>query len=182
MSKGLRYERCEEFESDGPGRRCCDNKRGVLASNPVLALWRIVVGKKVVMAVAGVVLVGFVIAHMLGNLKVFGGSDEINAYSRFLRKVGSPELSYGQLLWVVRNRLLVCVILHITAPVQLTRMSWAARPIGYTVKRNIETTFAARVMRWGGVSRKLMQKACARRIVVLITTAASVAIVIRIRA
>jgi succinate dehydrogenase / fumarate reductase, cytochrome b subunit len=66
--------------------------------------------------------------HMLGNLKVFGGSDEINAYSGFLRKVASPELSYGQLLWVVRNRLLVCVILHITAPVQLTRMSWPRDP------------------------------------------------------
>jgi succinate dehydrogenase / fumarate reductase cytochrome b subunit len=151
----------------------------VLASNPVLALWHTVIGKKGVMAVTGVVLVGFVIAHMLGNLKVFGGSDEINSYSRFLREVGSPELSYGQLLWVVRIVLLVRVILHITAPVQLTRMSWAARPIGYTVKRNIETTFAARVMRWGGVSRKLMQKACARRMEVLMTTAASVAIVIR---
>jgi succinate dehydrogenase / fumarate reductase, cytochrome b subunit len=125
--------------------------RHLVTSNPVLTLWRTMIGKKVVMAVTGVVLVGFVIAHMLGNLKIFSGPNEINAYSRFLREVGSPELNYGQLLWLVRFVLLVCVILHITAAIQLTRMSWAARPIGYSVKRDIETTFAARVMRWGGV-------------------------------
>jgi succinate dehydrogenase / fumarate reductase cytochrome b subunit len=125
--------------------------RGGVASNRVTALWHTLIGKKVVMAVTGVVLVGFVIAHMLGNLKIFSGPNEINAYSRFLREVGSPELSYGQLLWLVRIVLLVCVTLHITAAIQLTRMSWAARPIGYTVERDIETTFAARMMRWGGV-------------------------------
>jgi succinate dehydrogenase / fumarate reductase, cytochrome b subunit len=47
--------------------------------------------------------------------------------------------------------MLVCVTLHITAAVQLTRMSWAARPVGYATKRDIETTFASRMMRWGGV-------------------------------
>jgi succinate dehydrogenase / fumarate reductase, cytochrome b subunit len=125
--------------------------RKVAVTNPIFALWHTPIGKKVVMAVTGVVLVGFVIAHMLGNLKIFSGPNEINAYSRFLREVGSPELSYGQLLWIVRIVLLGCVILHITAAIQLTRMSWAARPIGYTVKRDIETTFAARVMRWGGL-------------------------------
>jgi succinate dehydrogenase / fumarate reductase cytochrome b subunit len=125
--------------------------RNVTANNPVLALWRTQIGKKIVMAVTGVVLVLFVLAHMLGNLKIFSGPDEINAYSRFLREVGLPELGYGQLLWVVRIVLLVCVTLHITAAIQLTRMSHAARPINYNIKRNIETTFAARVMRWGGL-------------------------------
>jgi succinate dehydrogenase cytochrome b subunit len=109
------------------------------------------IGKKVVVAITGVVLVGFVIVHMTGNLKIFSGPDEINAYSRFLREVGSPGLIYGQLLWLVRIVLLVCVPLDITAAIQLTRMSWAARPNGYTLKRDIETTFAARMMRWGGV-------------------------------
>lgn len=125
--------------------------RKVPVTNPVLALWQTQIGKKVVMAVTGVVLVMFVIGHMLGNLKIFVGPDEINAYARFLREAGMPELGYGQLLWVVRIVLLVCVTLHITAAIQLTRMSWAARPFKYKVKRNIETTFAARVMRWGGV-------------------------------
>jgi succinate dehydrogenase / fumarate reductase, cytochrome b subunit len=125
--------------------------RKVAVTNPIFALWHTQIGKKVVTAVTGVVLVLFVIAHMLGNLKIFTGPDEINAYSQFLREVGTPELGYGQLLWVVRIVLLTCVILHITAAIQLTRMSWAARPIRYNVKRNIETTFAARVMRWGGL-------------------------------
>lgn len=122
-----------------------------MVGNRLLGFWRTVIGKKVVMAVTGIVLVGFVIAHMLGNLKIFSGPDEIDAYSRFLREVGSPALSYGQLLWFVRIVLLVCVTLHITAAIQLTRMSRAARPIRYTAKRDIETTFAARMMRWGGV-------------------------------
>jgi len=126
-------------------------KRRKVATNRVMALWRTVIGKKIVMAATGVVLIGFVIAHMLGNLKMFLGPDEINAYSRFLRAVGQPALAHGQLLWIVRIVLLFCVGLHITAVVQLTRMSWAARPIDYSVKRSVETTFAARMMRWGGV-------------------------------
>ena len=123
----------------------------VVVGNRVMALWHTVIGKKVVMAVTGVVLIGFVIAHMLGNLKIFTGPAEINAYSHFLREVGQPALGYGQLLWIVRIILLLCVALHVTAAVQLTRKSWAARPIEYKTKRDIETTLAARTMRWGGV-------------------------------
>ena len=126
-------------------------RQRVEVSHGALAFWHTMIGKKVVMAVTGVVLVGFVVAHMLGNLKIFSGPDEINAYSRFLREVGSPELAYGQLLWIVRTVLLISVALHITAAVQLSRMSWAARPVEYDVKRNVETTFAARMMRWSGV-------------------------------
>src|ERR1035437_4600803 len=97
------------------------------APNRLLALWNGVIGKKVVMALTGAVLFLFVIAHMVGNLKIFSGPVEINAYSRFLREVGWPELGYGQLLWFVRRVLLICVGLHITAAVQLTRMNWQAR-------------------------------------------------------
>jgi succinate dehydrogenase / fumarate reductase, cytochrome b subunit len=125
--------------------------QSVRVSHRVFTFWHTMIGKKVVMAVTGVVLVGFVIAHMVGNLKIFSSPDEINAYSRFLREVGTPELAYGQLLWVVRIVLLLCVALHIIAALQLSRMSWAARPVEYKTKRNLETTFAARMMRWGGV-------------------------------
>jgi succinate dehydrogenase cytochrome b subunit len=125
--------------------------RSVVARHRLIAFWHTMIGKKVVMAVTGVVLIGFVIAHMLGNLKIFAGADEIDAYSRFLREVGWPGLGHGQLLWLVRIVLLVCVTLHITAAIQLTRMSWAARPLGYAAKRDIESTWAARTMRWGGV-------------------------------
>jgi succinate dehydrogenase / fumarate reductase, cytochrome b subunit len=125
--------------------------RGVWPSNPAVALWGTMVGKKAVMAVTGLVLVGFVIAHMLGNLKIFLGAEAINTYAVFLRTMGEPLAPYGLLLWVVRIVLLACVALHITAAVQLTRMNWAARPQGYDTKRSIATTYAARTMRWSGV-------------------------------
>ncbi len=126
--------------------------RGSIPQNPVLALWCTTIGKKIAMGVTGAILILFVIAHMIGNLKIFSGPQEINAYSRFLREVGQPELAYGQLLWIVRIILLICVLLHIVAAYQLTRMSHAARPIGYRGgRKNVETTFSARAMRWGGV-------------------------------
>jgi len=121
------------------------------APNRLLALWSSVIGKKVVMAVTGAVLILFVIAHMAGNLKIFSGPEEINAYSRFLREVAWHELGYGQLLWIVRSVLFICVILHITAAVQLTRMNWQARPVGYDSRKNVETTWGAMTMRWGGL-------------------------------
>jgi len=121
------------------------------APNRLLTLWGSVIGKKVIMAVTGAVLILFVIAHMVGNLKIFSGPEEINAYSRFLREVGWPELGYGQLLWIVRSVLFVCVVLHITAAVQLTRLNWQARPVGYDSRKNVETTWGAMTMRWGGL-------------------------------
>ncbi len=125
--------------------------RNVWPSNPLAALWGTMVGKKVVMAVTGIVLVGFVIAHMLGNLKIFLGAQGIDAYAAFLRTMGEPLFPYSVLLWVVRIVLLTCVALHITAAVQLTRMSRAARPHGYDTKESIATTYAARTMRWSAV-------------------------------
>src|SRR6202521_4560911 len=92
----------------------------VAASNRLIAIWTSVIGKKIVMAATGAVLILFVIAHMAGNLKIFSGPTEINDYSRFLREVAYPELAYGQLLWIVRIVLLVCAVLHIIAAVQLT--------------------------------------------------------------
>ena len=125
--------------------------RNVWPSNPLAALWGTMVGKKVVMAVTGIVLVGFVIAHMLGNLKIFLGAQAIDTYAAFLRTMGEPLFPYSVLLWVVRIVLLACVALHITAAVQLTRMSRAARPHGYDTKESIATTYAARTMRWSAV-------------------------------
>jgi succinate dehydrogenase / fumarate reductase, cytochrome b subunit len=119
--------------------------------NRLLALWSSVIGKKVVMAATGAVLILFVIDHMVGNLKIFSGPEEINAYSRFLREVGWPVLGNGQLLWIVRTVLFLSVILHITAATQLTIMNRQARPVGYGVKKNVETTWGALTMRWGGV-------------------------------
>ena len=101
------------------------------------------VGKKVVMGVTGIIWIGFVIVHSLGNLLVFRGPDAINSYSRFLKGT-------GELLWVLRVVLVLAVILHVIAAVQLTRQSRAARPIGYARRESQVATIASRTMRWGG--------------------------------
>jgi succinate dehydrogenase / fumarate reductase cytochrome b subunit len=137
--------------TDRPRPTPARKPRRVWSSNPAVVLWGTMVGKKVVMAVTGLVLVGFVIAHMLGNLKIFLGAEAIDTYAVFLRTVGEPLLPYSVFLWLARIVLLTCVALHITAAVQLTRMNWAARPLGYDTKRSIATTYAARTMRWSGV-------------------------------
>lgn len=102
------------------------------------------VGKKVVMGVTGVIGIGFVILHSLGNLLIFQGSTALNAYSHFLK-------SSAELLWALRTVLIVAVILHVIAAVQLTRQSRAARPTGYVKHESQVATVASRTMRWGGV-------------------------------
>jgi succinate dehydrogenase / fumarate reductase cytochrome b subunit len=101
------------------------------------------IGKKLVMAVTGVILFGFVIGHMLGNLQVFIGAHQMNEYAAMLR-------ANAALLWGVRLVLLVAVIWHIVAAVQLTRMSQRSRPEGYHYKDVIQADYAARTMRWSG--------------------------------
>jgi len=101
------------------------------------------VGKKVVMGVTGLIGIGFVILHSLGNLLVFRGPAAINSYSHFLK-------STGELLLALRVVLIVAVILHVIAAVQLTRQSRAARPIAYAKQELQVATVASRTMRWGG--------------------------------
>jgi len=117
----------------------------------VTALTHSLVGKKVVMAVSGVILLGFVLGHMAGNLKLFQGPEHFNAYAEGLRTVGAPFFGRGQLLWIIRLVLLAAVALHIWAAVLVTRASWAARPQAYHRLRLVETTYAARTIRWGAV-------------------------------
>jgi len=112
---------------------------------------RSLLGQKVIMAVTGVILFAFVVGHLLGNLKVFQGPDHFNAYAEGLRTVGAPFFGRGQLLWLVRLVLLASVFAHIWAAIAVTRASWRARPVGYYRLDPVETTYAARTMRWGGV-------------------------------
>jgi succinate dehydrogenase / fumarate reductase cytochrome b subunit len=121
------------------------------ATNCLMSIWASVIGKKVIMAVTGAIFFLFLLAHMVGNLKIFLGPTEINAYSHFLREVGWPELGYGQLLWIVRIVLLICVGLHVLAAIQLTLMNWRARPVGYTQKKDLEATWGSLTMPWGGL-------------------------------
>jgi succinate dehydrogenase / fumarate reductase cytochrome b subunit len=120
-------------------------------TNPIAALWSTAVGKKVVMGVTGVVLVGFVIAHMVGNLKIFLGVEAIDSYASFLRTMGEPLVPYETMLWTARLILLLSVVLHIVAAIQLTLMNRAARPRSYETKRSLATSYGALTMRWSGV-------------------------------
>jgi succinate dehydrogenase / fumarate reductase cytochrome b subunit len=114
-------------------------------------LTRSLIGKKIVMAATGLVLLLFVVGHLAGNLKVFEGPALFNAYAEGLRAVGAPVFARGQVLWIVRGVLLVAVCAHIWAAIAVTRASWRARPLGYRQLAPVETTYAARTMRWGGV-------------------------------
>ncbi len=113
--------------------------------NRLAALWESSVGKKAVMAVTGVIMVLYLITHVLANLLVFDGPERINRYAALLH-------SSMAALWGARLVLLVAVILHIVAAVQLTLRSRAARPRGYAGGRDPQvSTVAARTLRWGGV-------------------------------
>ena len=109
------------------------------------AFWDSSVGKKAVMAVTGLVGIGYVILHMVGNLQVFQGADRLNGYAATLH---GP---LNELLWVARAILIVAVVLHVVAAWQLTRRDHAARPVDYQNRRPQVSTTASRTMRWGGV-------------------------------
>ncbi len=126
-------------------------RRGFWSANPIIVLWGTMVGKKVVMAVTGVILVGFVIAHMLGNIKIFIGADVFDAYAAFLREFGEPLLPYSALLWTARLILLMSAVLHIVAAVELTLMNRSARLMGYEAKKSSAATLGSLTMRWSGV-------------------------------
>ena len=111
--------------------------------NRVSRFYRTAIGKKAVMAVTGLIGIGFVLGHMAGNLLAFAGAEELNAYAHFLQ-------STGELLWILRFVLIAAVVLHIVAAVQLTRQNRAARPQGYAQREPQVSTWAARTMRWGG--------------------------------
>jgi len=103
------------------------------------------IGKKVVMAATGVVLFGFVVGHMVGNLQVYLGARALNEYGEFLRHV-----LHGQGLWIARAGLLVAVLLHIWAATALTLANRSARPVGYREWQARESTYASRTMVWSG--------------------------------
>jgi succinate dehydrogenase / fumarate reductase cytochrome b subunit len=110
----------------------------------IARFWGSTVGKKIVMAATGLIMVAFLIGHMVGNLQVFLGAQKLNAYSAFLH-------SLGELLWLVRGVLLVSLVLHVVAAVQLIRIDRAARPVAYAKHETLAATLASRTMRWGGL-------------------------------
>ncbi len=111
--------------------------------NRAPGFWASTVGKKIVMAVTGILLFVFVIGHLLGNLQVFEGPAKLNAYGAFLHSI-------GEFLWPVRIILLIAVTLHIVATVQLALRKKRARPVEYSVKKAIASSYASRTMYWSG--------------------------------
>ncbi|MGF7235746.1 MAG: succinate dehydrogenase cytochrome b subunit [Frankia sp.] len=121
------------------------------ASGPSVRLWRSTIGKKAVMAVTGLIMLLFLLLHMLGNLKIFFGPHDFDAYAAWLRTIGEPVLHGAWFLWIQRAVLLVAVVLHITCAAQLSRRDLAARPTRYAHGQRAQASFATRTMRWGGV-------------------------------
>lgn len=103
------------------------------------------------MAVSGLVLVLFLLAHMLGNLKIFFGAADFDGYAAWLRTIGEPVLHNAWYLWIQRAVLLIAVIAHVTAAVQLSARDRRARPVRYAHGQRPKATFATSTMRWGGV-------------------------------
>ena len=118
----------------------------------VVDFYRSSVGKKWVMAVTGVVLLGYVFAHMAGNLKLYLGAEQINHYGEFLRDMGEPIVPRTNLLWMLRAGLTVAFALHIHAAFSLTRLNRKARPQRYQSQRDyLVANYASRTMIWSGI-------------------------------
>lgn len=122
-----------------------------VSARPVVRLYRTSIGKKVVMAVTGVVGVLFLIGHIFGNLHVFEGSEKFNEYGEFLRVVGAPIFGSSQLLWIIRFGLIACIVLHVVSAVQLTQQSRASRPMAYQARKDTGASWSSLTMRIGGV-------------------------------
>jgi succinate dehydrogenase / fumarate reductase cytochrome b subunit len=108
------------------------------------AIWNSSLGKKYVMAITGLALAGFVIAHLLGNLQIFLGPEALNRYGHFLQT--TPEL-----VWPLRLGLLAMVVLHIVAAIALARQNRAARPVPYAHFEVVAASYASRTMFMSGI-------------------------------
>jgi succinate dehydrogenase / fumarate reductase cytochrome b subunit len=107
--------------------------------------------KKVVMAVSGILMVLFLIAHMIGNLHVFQGAESFNDYSHWLREFGEPALPPRTILTAIEIGLLVSVVAHMWAAIALWRQAKRARPEPYVTRKPVVQSYASRTLRWGGV-------------------------------
>jgi succinate dehydrogenase / fumarate reductase, cytochrome b subunit len=111
----------------------------------VAAFYRTTIGRKATMAVSGLVVVGWLLLHMLGNVAIFAGRDSYNAYAAFL--ADRPPLLWGQ-----RLVLLAALLVHIHAAITLWARSDRARPTPYENQTWLASDYGARSMRWGGVT------------------------------
>jgi len=119
--------------------------RGARSTQTTIAL-------KMLMAVSGVIFVGYVLLHMYGNLKAFAGHDAYNDYAEHLRTLGEPMLPYAGFLWVLRIVLIVALVVHVWSAWTLARRARRARTVRYRVRKNSASSVSSRTMRWGGLA------------------------------
>jgi succinate dehydrogenase / fumarate reductase cytochrome b subunit len=106
-------------------------------------MYGVYIGKKLVMAATGVILIGYVLGHMLGNLQIYMGAEQMDKYAAFLH-------SHEGLLWGVRTALIAAVVLHIWSAFLLWLQKRRARPVGYAMKDDVPASYASRTMMWSG--------------------------------
>jgi succinate dehydrogenase / fumarate reductase cytochrome b subunit len=121
----------------------------------LLLLYRSVLGKKVIVAVTGAIMLGFLLLHVAGNLKTFlpdpsPGVADIDVYSHFLRTMGEPLLPHSAALWIFRVVLVTALVLHVVCVVQLAMQNRRARPLKYDRIVYVEATASARWMLYTG--------------------------------
>ncbi|HEY6331271.1 MAG TPA: succinate dehydrogenase cytochrome b subunit [Blastocatellia bacterium] len=126
-----------------PSVSAVSGPKSTAGRNRVLGFYSTTVGKKVVMAVTGIIGILYVFFHMLGNLQLFQGAERIDAYSAALHY--SPML-----LWTARIILIAAVVLHVVAAYQLAVVSTKSRPVGYARWKAVSSDIASRTMRWTG--------------------------------
>jgi len=123
----------------------------------LVQFYRSTLGKKVVVAVTGIMMVLFVVGHVLGNFKTFAGVDPstgvhaLDSYAVFLKEIGQDLMGKGTFLWFARIGLLLALILHVVTILQLRAINRVARPEGYGAEKRKPQTFAAYLMFWGGL-------------------------------
>lgn len=109
--------------------------------------WRSSIGRKIVVAITGALLVLFLLGHVAGNLLVFQGREAMNDYAQFLH-----EMLHGQGVWIARIGLLVALVLHIWATVSLTAENRAARSSRYACDSTVQASKSSRIMIWSGLT------------------------------
>jgi len=118
----------------------------------LIDLYSTAVGKKYVMAISGIAMMGFVLFHMIGNLKMYQGPEAFDKYAEFLKKLLYPLAPKNSVLWILRGGLVTMLLLHLHAAWSLTRLNRHARAVKYQGPRDYQVAkFASRTMRWSGI-------------------------------
>jgi succinate dehydrogenase / fumarate reductase cytochrome b subunit len=118
----------------------------------VMTVTRTTIGKKVLMAVTGLIWIGFLFFHMFGNTKAFFGAEYFNHYAEALREFGAPVLAHGQFLFLFRIVTVTALAVHIWMAVSLTRRNLTSRGSRYAVHKKVHADAASLTMRYGGIA------------------------------